>query len=183
MTMDEWKDVAKILNAMYDDGGRYMFEVTDKAKMQTWYSCLSDLDYKVVCIAIKNIAMKSPYKPKISDIRQEYMLITSMPTLNEQAAWDMVRDGIRNGTYGAVDEFNKFPEVIQKAVGSPMSLTEWAALESSEVETVVQSLFKRAYRAEVERQSKDNVLGQIGAKAGSMARLAESVADRLESKK
>lgn len=180
MTLDEFKSVAKAINALYGSSTKVIFDTREKVEM--WYSCLSDLDYSAVSAAVKNHAMTSKFAPTIAEIRQECVTICTPETLNEQAAWDMVRDGIRNGTYGAVDEYNKFPEVIQRAVGSPSSLTEWAALESSEVETVVQSLFKRAYRAEVERQSRANVLGAIGAQAGSMARLAESVADRLESK-
>jgi hypothetical protein len=181
MTTDEWKSVAKILNALYDDG-HYMFEAQDVAKMQAWYSCLSDLDYKVVCVAVKNLAMKSPYKPKISDIRQEYMNIVSTPALGEQEAWEIVRDAIRNGIYGAEDEFNKFPPEVQAAVVTPWALSEWAMLASTEIDTVIQSQFKRSYRSTIERDEKERVLGAIGAKAGSMAQLAENVAKRLEDK-
>lgn len=180
MTLDEFKDVARLINAMYGTGDNVVFDTREK--VMAWYSCLSDLEFVAVAAAVKNHAMTNKFPPSISEIRKEYATICSPEDMNEQAAWDMVRDGIRNGTYGAVDEFNKFPEVIRRAVGSPMSLTEWAALESSEVETVVQSLFKRAYRAEVERQSRANVLGAIGAQAGSMVQIAENVAKRLEDK-
>ena len=179
MTFDEFAVIAKVMNAAYASGD-VMF--TSAKQVEVWHSMLEDLDCEVAKKAVLNLIARSEKKPTIAAIRKEYFELVAPDTLNEQAAWDMVRDGIRNGTYGAVDEFNKFPEVIQRAVGSPMSLTEWAALESSEVETVVQSLFKRAYRAEVERQSRSRVLGAIGTQAGSMVQLVENVTNRLENK-
>lgn len=177
MTYEEFARIAKVMNAAYASND-VMF--TSAKQIEVWHRMLSDLDCEVVEKAVLNLIAKSEKKPTIAAIRKEYFELVMPEDYNEQQAWDIVRDGIRNGTYGAVEEFNKFPEVIQRAVGSPMSLTEWASLESSQVETVVQSLFKRAYRAEMERQAQSQVLGAIGAKAGSMAALTDSVVKRLE---
>ena len=173
MTYDEFAVIAKVMNAAYASGD-FMF--TSAKQIEVWSSLLSDLDFEIAKKAVLNLIARSEKKPTIAAIRKEYFDLIVPEDLNEQQAWDLVRDGIRNGTYGAVEEFEKFPDVIKRAVGSPMSLTEWAALESSQVETVIQSLFKRSYRAAIEKQNKDKVLGEIGTQAGSMAKLAESVA-------
>lgn len=176
MTYDEFSKIAKVMNAAYASND-VMF--TSAKQIEVWHRMLSDLDCEVVEKAVLNLIAKSEKKPTIAAIRREYFDLVMPEDMNEQQAWDMVRDGIRNGTYGAVEEFEKFPDVIKKAVGSPMSLTEWAALESSQVETVIQSLFKRSYRAAIEQQNKAKVLGAIGTKAGAMAALTENVAKRL----
>lgn len=182
MTIDEWKEVVQLMNVMYDDGGRLMFEKTDKAKLLGWYSCLSDLEYEGVAKAVRNLVMKSPYKPKVYDIRNEYMNLISETMLTEHEAWTMVRDGIRNGTYGASEEFAKLPPLVQDAVVSPSSLYEWAQLSSEEVDTVIQSLFKRQFRSVVERSTTDKVLGAIGTKNGELASLQANMNKLLEDK-
>lgn len=177
MTIDEFAVIAKVMNAAYASGD-VMF--TSAKQVEVWHSMLEDLDCEVVKKAVLNLIARSDKKPTIAAIRKEYFDLVVPEAMNEQQAWDMVRDGIRNGTYGAVEEFDKFPDVIKKAVGSPMSLTEWAALESSQVETIVQSLFKRAYRSALEQQNNARVLGEIGTKAGAMASITESVIKQLE---
>lgn len=181
MTLDEWKNVAKTINVLYGSGTKVVLDT--KEKVLGWYSCLNDLPCDVVLNAIKNIAMRSKFPPSIAEIREACVEMMTQPALDEQEAWLMVRDGIRNGYYGAAEEFAKFPPLIQKAVVDPSSLSEWALLPSDEVGTVIQSLFKRNYRAVVEREKREALLGSIGTKAGQMVGIAEKVADRLEMKK
>ena len=75
MTNQEWIDVVKILNVMYEDKDRLMFETAEK--INVWYSCLKDLDYRVVAVAVKRIASKSKFRPTIADIREECALLTN----------------------------------------------------------------------------------------------------------
>ena len=178
MTLEEFKDVARVINALYGTGEKVTFDTV--AKVKAWYSCLSDLDYAAVSAAVKNHAMTNKFPPTIAEIRKECTEIISTPLLGEQEAWEMVRDGIRNGTYGAQEEFDKFPPEVQAAVVTPWALSEWAMLSSNEVDTVIQSQFKRSYRSTTERREKERVLGAIGTKAGAMAQLTASVVKRLE---
>lgn len=180
MTLEEFKDVARLINAMYGTGEKVIFDTV--AKVTAWYSCLSDLDAIAVAAAVKNHAMTNKFAPTIAEIRKECTEITSKPLLSEQEAWELVRDGIRNGTYGAQEEFDKFPKEVQDAVVTPWALSEWAMLSSTEVDTVIQSQFKRSYRSTMERTEKNRVLGAIGTKAGEMAQLTETVVNRLEAK-
>lgn len=177
MELEEFSNVAKVLNAAYA-GNEPMFKSSQQ--MQIWHSMLQDLPYEVVQAAVKNIIARSHFRPAISDIREECANITSPPVMSEQEAWAIVRPAIRNGIYGSKEEFSKFPDVIKEAVADPGSLSEWAQLPSNEVDTVIQSLFKRNYKTVVERKKNEAVIGAIGVKAGAMQRLAENVAKRLE---
>lgn len=66
-------------------------------------------------------------------------------------AWMLVSKALRNGYYGAVEEFNKLPPLVQKAVGSPDNLRNWALTDINSIENVVQSNFMRTYRTVVNR--------------------------------
>ena len=181
MTLEEFADTAKVMNSIFSHGSSYMFE--SKEQVVAWHSCLQDLDAKLLGVAIRNLAIKdSHFKPGISDVRREYFNLTAEPGLGEQDAWEMVADAIRNGIYGATEEFEKLPEDVRKAVASPAALTEWAMLPSDKVHTVIQSQFKTAYRGVVERKKSDAMLGRIGAKSGQFEQIAETLAKRLEAK-
>lgn len=73
---------------------------------------------------------------------------------SELEAWSLVRKALKNGNYGAEAEFEKLPEDIRKAVGSPEQIRAWAAAPEEETETVMQSNFLRSYRAVRAREDK-----------------------------
>ena len=182
MEKSEWKEVAMMLNVLYDDGKSLMFEKDDLEKMQAWYSCLCDLEYVGVAKAVKNIVLKSPYRPKVSDIRKEYALITRQAQLTEQQAWSIVREAIRDSLYHANEHFDEFPDIVKKAVVDPMQLAEWGQCESSEVDTIIQSLFKRQFRTLLDQEAEDAVLGQIGARVGELIGIEQKTQERLVAK-
>jgi hypothetical protein len=68
-------------------------------------------------------------------------------------AWSLVSNAIKNGYYGAEEEFAKLPEVVQKAVGTPANLRAWAHTDEASIENVVQSNFMRTYRTVVKRET------------------------------
>lgn len=54
---------------------------------------------------------------------------------------------LRNSLYNSDDEYRKLPQVIQRIVGSPSVLREWAQSDINELQTVIASNFQRSYRA------------------------------------
>ena len=77
------------------------------------------------------------------------------PEMTGLEAWSLVRRAISNSTYNAEQEFERLPEAVQRAVGSPANLREMAALDIERVETVEQSHFIRAYDAAIKRAAED----------------------------
>lgn len=179
MVEDEFNKIVMVLNTAYPRGGPL---IKDKEQATVWFEFLKDLDYKICKQAVSNYVLRNPFPPAVADIRKEYAELANEPMLGEAEAWAMVRDGIKNGTYGATEEFSKFPPEVQRAVGNPMSLSEWAMLSPKEVETVVQSQFLNAYRVETNITKNDRQMGLIGARRGAMAQLAATVAERLVQK-
>ncbi len=72
------------------------------------------------------------------------------------AAWGLVSKALRNGTYGAVEEFNKLPPLVRQAVGMPDNLKNWATADYQTIETVIQSNFLRTYETVVKRANEIN---------------------------
>jgi hypothetical protein len=65
----------------------------------------------------------------------------------ETEAWAMVQKATRNSIYNADKEFAALPEDVQRCVGSPSTLREWAMMDTETLNSVVSSNFMRGYRA------------------------------------
>lgn len=121
---------------------------------------LSDYSYKDVSVALKAYILSdvSGFAPSIGQLVSKIGMIRDKKELNEMEAWALVSNALRNGTYGSVEEFEKLPEIVQKAVGSPENLRNWAQTDVGSVENVIQSNFIKTYRAELRRKSSISIL-------------------------
>lgn len=121
--------------------------------INAWYTIIGDCDYKLMEKALRAYITTdtSGFAPNIGQLLDKFHTIQSPQELNEMEAWLLVGRALRNGTYGAVEEFNKLPPLVQKAVGSPDNLRNWAQTDSESIENVVQSNFMRTYRIVVNR--------------------------------
>lgn len=122
--------------------------------VNTWCDMLSDYTYEQVSMALKMYAVTETkgYPPSIGQIIDKIHLTTDTDQLNEMQAWTLVSKAITNGYYHSEEEFAKLPPIVQKAVGSPSQLRQWAITDSSSVENVIQSNFIKTYRAVSERE-------------------------------
>ena len=57
---------------------------------------------------------------------------------------------VSRGIYNSGEEFAKLPEEVQRIVGYPRQLHEWAMIDTGEVNTVIASSFRRSWRARKE---------------------------------
>lgn len=126
--------------------------------MSLWYDGLKDLSYPIVNIALKKYVQTNKFAPTIADIREQAALLDKQNQnyeLNETKAWSIVWKAICNSGYHAEEEFEKLPPIIQKTVGSPAQLREWAMLEDIDGNTitVLQSNFQRTFRVEQKREN------------------------------
>ena len=95
----------------------------------------------------------SGFAPSIGQLLDKVHAIQNPQELNEMEAWSLVSKALRNGYYGAVEEFNNLPPLVQKAVGSPDNLRNWSQTDTNSIENVVQSNFMRSYRLVVNREN------------------------------
>ncbi len=180
-----FKEFGKLADAIKTYFPRDNMLPTDTA-MELWYDMLKDMDYQSAYIGLRNHVATSKFAPTIADIRNG-AAISQPQELNEMEAWSLVRKAICNSIYNSVSEFEKLPPLVQKAVGLPDSLREWAMTENLNHE-VVMSNFQRAYKAELKRQEElqkmpQNVRSLIEkANAGSYsAQIEQKRHDMIES--
>lgn len=146
------KEAVKIIRIMCDCYPNYKPSNLSET-VDVWQMMLDEYSYSQVSIALKAYVTSdtSGFAPSIGQLINKLHEVQSPQGLNEMEAWMLVSRALRNGYYGAVEEFNKLPPLVQKAVGSPDNLRNWALTDSKSIENVVQSNFMRTYRTVVSR--------------------------------
>ena len=126
--------------------------------VDVWQMMLSDYDYNLVAMALKAYILSdtSGFAPSIGQLVAKIQTISQPQELDGMAAWGLVSKALRNGTYGAVEEFNKLPPLVKQAVGMPDNLKNWATSDYQTIETVIQSNFLRTYETVVKRANEIN---------------------------
>lgn len=161
MSKKEVMQLIFIIKAAYP---KYYAKVTQEeiANMHTvWSMVMSDYDYKTACAGVQSYISTETegFPPSPGQIIDHIHKLTAKPEnkLSESEAWGMVYKALCNGIYGAEEEFNKLPPVVQRAVGSPDVLRAWAIEENV---NVTQSNFQRSYRTVSEQAKEEAKLPQ-----------------------
>lgn len=147
MTRDEFKILVKSMKAVYPQATF----IPDNDAFSVWYELLKDIDYKPCAMAIQRYMSTEKFPPTIADIRENAFKNTQANEMSEAEAWSLVRKAIGNSSYNAESEFENLPLEIQKSIGSPSQLRNWARDEDYN-DGVVQSQFLRSYRQVCERK-------------------------------
>ena len=144
------EETVKIIRIMVDSYPNYKPNNISET-VDVWQMMLSDYDYNLVAMALKAYILSdtSGFAPSIGQLVAKIQILTKPQELSEMEAWSLVRKAIGNGNYGSVEEFEKLPPTVQKAVGSADMIKRWAMSDSNEVSTVIQSNFLRSYRTAV----------------------------------
>lgn len=152
MTLQDTSKIMDILKANYQNWN------ADRNTLILWSQMFADDPVKEVAAAVKAFIAQDTkgFAPVIGQIKQ-LMLKVKSDDMGEGEAWMLIRKAISNGIYGSCEEFEKLPEILQRVVGSPDQLEQWAMLTEG-LDTVVQSNVKRAYRQELEREQFNRAL-------------------------
>lgn len=126
--------------------------------VDVWNMMLENYSYEQVSVALKAYINSdtSGFAPSIGQLIGKIQTISQPQELDGMAAWGLVSKALRNGTYGAVEEFNKLPPLVKQAVGMPDNLKNWATSDYQTIETVIQSNFLRTYETVVKRANEIN---------------------------
>lgn len=145
------EETVKIIRIMVDSYPNYKPNDISET-VDVWQMMLEEYSYQDVSVALKAYILSddSGFAPSIGRLVSKIHTMTQPQELNEMEAWSLVYKAICNSTYNSVSEFEKLPPLVQKAVGLPDSLREWAMTENLNLE-VVMSNFQRAYKAELHR--------------------------------
>lgn len=128
------------------------FKDADPASVvSAWTMVLSDVPYTAVEAGLMCFVRTDTkgFPPSPGQLIDQIQKATSSD-MTPGEAWALYSKAVRNGAYGAEEEFAKLPKEIQKTIGSPSALREAAMSEDYNMD-VEKALFERKYTAEMNR--------------------------------
>ena len=142
-------EIMAVLRGAYPQFYRGISRKEAEDTVNLWLDMFRQDDANLVGAAVKSLidTDEKGFPPHIGAVKAKIRLLTSREEMTEAEAWGIVSKAIRNGTYGSQEEFEKFPPILKRIVGSPNMLREWARMDSDTVHSVVASNFQRSYRA------------------------------------
>lgn len=154
MTIEETGIIMDILTTAYP---RFYSGPNAPDMMKTltlWAEMFARDDVALVAAAVKALIESDSkgFPPHIGAVKEKLRLISGGDEMTEAEAWGMVAQALRNSIYGAREEFEKFPPIVKRIVGSPSQLREWSMMDSETVHSVVASNFQRSYKAIAQRE-------------------------------
>lgn len=147
MTIDETKAILAIMKTAYPNFYKNITREEAEQIVDLWSQMFADDSPKLVTESVKSLICSLKFPPTIADVKEKMQLITKPIELTEQEAWGKIKASM--SYYSAVEKFKELPKLLQKLVGSPNQLREWAMMDAEHVETVVKSNFMRSYTARV----------------------------------
>lgn len=155
MTREETASVLKILKVSYPPFYSKFSKDDMVAVLDLWSEMFADEDVRVVKVALfKLIETHQGYPPDIAalkaKIRELVVAATGEPT--DEELWRMLRKAASNGYYGAREEFDKLPRVVQRYLGSPSALRDLSQIDEKTLDTVTHGQFLRQIVSIRERQ-------------------------------
>lgn len=148
MTRQETGIIMDILTAAYPRFYSGVGAAEMRNVVNLWAEMFAGDDVAMVAAAVKALIStdEKGFPPVVGQVRNMLTKLTAPPEMTEGEAWALVSKAVRNGAYGAQEEFDALPENVKRIVGSPNQLRDWSQMDSETVHSVVSSNFQRAFR-------------------------------------
>ena len=149
MTLEEAAKIVGILEFNYPDTRRHQSDEAYITYIRNWHSFFEHDSFELVEAAVRAYIATSTerFMPNVGQIKEQIRKLTAPEQMSEAEAWTRIKKALSNGLYGAEEEYAKLPPVLQRLVGSPNRLREWAQMDADTVEAVIGSNIQRSYRA------------------------------------
>lgn len=129
MTRQETWKLVFVIRSSYPKHYQNFTESDFENMCTALYMCLEDYTYQQASMGLKMFLISDTkgFPPVAGQIIEQIQKITPKPEMMEGLqAWNLVMQGIRNGTYGAEEEFEKLPPLVQQTIGSAQYLRDEA---------------------------------------------------------
>ncbi len=175
MNRSETSAILTILKTAYPQFYRGIDVKEAERTVSLWHEMFKDDPVDVVAVAVKAMiaSRTNTFPPNIGEIKEEIAKMRSPNEMTAIEAWGLVAAATRNSLYNAQAEFDRLPPTVQRLVGSPLQLREWATMDADTVSSVIASNFQRAYRV---RSTSDREYMKLPA---DIKKVISGVADRL----
>lgn len=148
MTFDDARALMKIMKAEWPQSFRGLSREDAEAKLHLWAEMFADDDVTLVGLAVKSIitAGGHEFAPQIGEVKATMRKLQQPNAMTEAEAWAQVKRAVCRSGYNSVEEYAKLPLELQKLVGSPSQLRDWAMMDVDTLDSVIGSNFQRSYR-------------------------------------
>ena len=165
MNREETLVIMSVLKAAYPSYYKGLNRKDADAVVDLWTEMFKDEPAQVVAVAVKaHIASDSKgFPPHIGAIKDAIAKLKQPDQMTALEAWEHVRKAMRgasmspsscmyiggktDGKTSAERNFEGMPELVQRVVGNPGQLAQWADMDAEVVNSVVSSNFQRSFNA------------------------------------
>lgn len=175
--------ILSVLKAAYPHAFQNTTRADAEAMLNLWAMMFAEESYEEVNAAITSLiaTRTAGYSPTIGEVKEQIRKVHHHSDIDETSAWVLVSRATRNSSYHSLEEYAKLPPEVQRAVGSPEQLRQWAMMDAETVESVISSNFKKAFRTQAQRQADTEKLPpQIREMIGGFAQNFKMIGDNNE---
>lgn len=155
MTRDECSQMLTLLRTAYPGFYRHMKAEDGMRTLELWSEMFAGDDCAVVRLALRDlIATHSGYPPDIAAVKERIRAITESVRGGEtdEELWQLLLRASSNGIYGAREEFQRLPPILQRYCGTPATIRDMAQIDFQTLNTVTRGQFLRQIRIVRQRE-------------------------------
>lgn len=109
-----------------------------------WTMMFAEEDARLVTDAVKDlIVTHKGFPPEIADVKERVreMVATAKSEPTDEELWTLLREAIKDGVYGAEEQYKALPPILKRYCGSPSKLRDLAREDNGTLDTVVHGQF------------------------------------------
>lgn len=147
--------IMSVIKAAYPAYYKGMAKEAAESVVDLWQDMFEGEDAGAVALAVKALIAcdTKGFPPVIGQVKEYLRKLGDSQELTELQAWELLKKHLRKiDRYAPSKSFAQLPEVIQRCVGSPQTMAQWAVMDVSQLENVVASSFMRTYRTCASRE-------------------------------
>lgn len=161
-----------MLETAYPMHYKKMTSTEKERHIELWSTIFRNYDSELVRNAVlKYISSDTtgfpPAPGHITEIIHELMEPNKM---TDEEAWKLVKNAIADGNYYAEERFNELPKVLQRAVGSPQMLKNYAMCTAKEIQYVKRDIMD-SYRYAVKSEKSQMINNMLAIEANRVMEL------------
>ena len=143
MTKKEVAQIIGIMQVVYPDNFKNLSSDALQALISVWATVFADDPASAVQAAVMAHVSASTdrFMPPPAVIKQRLIDIKVGDELTPAEAWQLAYNAAQRGLHNSREEFDKLPPIVQRLIGSPNQLHEWAMMDAETVQSVIGSNF------------------------------------------
>lgn len=150
MTREETAAILKTLRLAYPNFYGRMKIDDMRDTLALWSTMFAEDDPRLVTAAVQDlIKTHSGFPPDIADVKNKLRdmiaSVTGEPT--DEDLWLILVEALKNGYYGADEEFEKLPPILKRWCGSASRIRDLSQTDTTVLDSVVHGQFLRQITA------------------------------------